>query len=429
MGDYMKKHRSFILLTILTVIIVLVSGCGGNEKQKPSKGITPVENLTQSAGNTTAEGIIIHGVLVSVDEEHKEMVIANIEDGNRYKLTYTGGTDIRNKYKDVIAISQTKVGRIYEFACDENGKASRMTEWNKYWMSENISRFEVDSENNRISVGNTVYELSEDAVIMSGEDALFPSEIVSVDKISVYGKDKTVYAIIVESGHGYIELKGIDAFLDGYVTYADNVAKVSMNMVLTAPEGEYDLVLQKGGQTATQHIKLGRGDITSVDFSSFQPETVQTGTVKLNITPESAILMVDGSVKNHLQPFNLAYGVHTVTIIADGYDTYSARMVIKSSYFNKAIELVQTSTAGTTAPTESSLTNGYVIKINGPAGAAVYIDNAYVGIAPLSINKTAGTKLVTLSKAGYQSTSYNIKIANTAGNVEYTFPELIKLSS
>lgn len=430
-GDYMKKHKSFIFLTILVVIISMMTGCGGSGTQKPSKGsgITPIEDKTQSAGITTDEGIIFHGVLVSVDEDNKEMIIADIDDGNRYKFTYTGGTDIRNRYKDVIAISQTKVGRIYEFACDESGRAKRMTEWDKYWMSENISRFEMDAENNKISVGNTVYNLSEDAVIMSGDDALFASEIVSVDKISVYGKDKTVYAIIVESGHGYIELKGTDAFLDGYVTYADNVSKVSMNMVITAPEGEYDLVLQKDGQTATKHISLNRGDITTVDFSDYVAPEVKTGSVKLDIQPESAILMVDGVIKDHSKTFNLAYGVHTVTIIADGYDTYSAKMVIGSSYFNKSIELVQQSTQSSTSTTDTSLTDGYVIKINGPSGAAVYIDNAYVGIAPLSINKTAGTKLVTLSKAGYQSTSYNIKITNTAGNVEYTFPELVKLSS
>lgn len=428
-GDYMKIQKKFIILTIIVAIIALMTGCGDNKKpvtkptQKPSGSIGSLDNKIPGS-----EGIIMHGVLVSVDEKEKRMVIADIEDGNRYQLTYTGGTDIRNRYKDIIAISQTKVGRIYEIACDKDGRASRMTEWDKYWMSENIGKFEMDSENNRIKVGNTEYNLSEAAVIMSGEDALFASEVVSVDKISVYGKDKTVYAIIVESGHGYIEVTGINAFLDGYITYNNNVSKVSLNMILTAPEGEYDLVLQKDGQTATKKVNVHRGEIMSVDFSQYEPVTVQSGTVNISIVPDGALLMIDGVVKDYSKSFNLAYGTHTVAIIADGYETYNAKMVIASPFFNKTIELKKESEQTTTAPTSEKLTDGYVIKINGPSGASVYIDNAYVGVAPLSVSKTEGTKLVTLSQAGYKSVSYNIKITNTAGNVEYTFPEMIKIT-
>lgn len=425
----MKKGKNLILLFVFVAMLSLMTGCGESNTQKPTKGnsVSPIEKRTQSV--TTAEGIIFHAVLVSVDEDKKEMVIADIEDGNRYQLTYTGGTDIRNRYKEIIPVSSAKVGKIYEFACDENGKANRMTEWDKYWMSENVNRFEMDYDNSKITVGNTTYKLAEEAVIMSGEDPLFPYEIVGVDTISVYGKDNTAYAVIVEKGHGYIELTGVNAFLDGYVSYNNVVSKVSLNMVLTAPEGEYDLSIQKGGLTATKHINLSRGQVITADFSNYEPETVQSGTVNLNIVPDTAVLMVDGSVKDYSQPFNLTYGTHTVTVFADGYDTYTARMVIGSSYFNKTIELVQSATTGATAATDADLTNGYVIKINGPSGAAVYIDNAYVGIAPLSINKTAGSKMVTLSQAGFQSVSYNIKVANTAGNVEYTFPAMVKISS
>ncbi len=428
----MENSKKFIFLMILTVILICTAGCGAKKQEKQptlinGSKLTPMAEKATDESNVTSEGIIFHGVLVNIDTVERTVIIADIEDGNRYKFTYTGGTDIRNKYKESITAGQVKIGKIYEFACDENGKASRMTEWDKQWATENISRFEIDADNGVMTVGTTVYTLSENVVVMSAGEEILPTEIVNVDKISVYGKDKTVYAVIVEQGHGYIELTGVNAFLDGYVTVAGSIVmRVELNMVITAPEGSYNVVLQKGSQTATYAVDIERGQTVAADFSQYEPESVKTGTVKLNITPSNAVLIVDGSVRNHSRLFNLDYGSHTVVIMADGYEKYSGKMVIGTDYFTQDITLAEAATTASEASTESDLTDGYVIKINGPSGAAVYIDNVYVGIAPLSIRKSAGTKVVTLTKAGYVSRSYTIKVTNTAGNVEYSFPELEK---
>lgn len=428
----MTKNKKIILLMILTMIVIFTAGCGKDEQKKQpglinGSKLTPMAQKETNASNVTSEGIIFHGVLMSIDTTEKTMIIVDIDDGNRYKFTYTGGTDIRNRYKETIAASQVKVGKIYEFVCDGDGGAKRMSEWDKQWTAENISRFEMDSDNGVMTVGTTSYSLAGHALILSDGEEILPEEIVNVDKISVYGKDKTIYAVIVEQGHGYIELTGVNAFLDGYVTVAGSIVmRIELNMVITAPEGSYNIVLQKGSQTAESAVTVERGQTITADFSQYEPESVRTGTVKLNITPSNAVLMVDGAVKDHSRLFNLDYGTHNVVIIADGYEKYSGRLVIGTEYFTQDISLAENSTAASESSSDSSNTDGYVIKINGPSGAAVYIDNVYVGIAPLSIKKSAGTKVVTLTKTGYTSRSYTINIANTAGNVEYTFPEMEK---
>jgi len=62
--------------------------------------------------------------------------------------------------------------------------------------------------------------------------------------------------------------------------------------------------------------------------------------------------------------------------------------------------------------------------INAPAGAEVYIDGNYVGIAPCSFKKTEGSHVVTLSLSGYNTRSYTISVDNSDSDMSFSFTDL-----
>ena len=74
-----------------------------------------------------------------------------------------------------------------------------------------------------------------------------------------------------------------------------------------------------------------------------------------------------------------------------------------------------------------SSTSKYKVYIDAPEGVEAYIDGNYVGITPVSFNKTAGSYVVTLRKTGYQTRSYTLQIDDEEKDVNYSFTELVKL--
>ena len=64
------------------------------------------------------------------------------------------------------------------------------------------------------------------------------------------------------------------------------------------------------------------------------------------------------------------------------------------------------------------------IHIEQPAGAEVYLDGNYVGIAPASTGKVTGSHVITLSKDGYKTRSYTVNIGNDGNDVTFSFSAL-----
>ena len=88
----------------------------------------------------------------------------------------------------------------------------------------------------------------------------------------------------------------------------------------------------------------------------------------------------------------------------------------------------QTTTATTqSGQTTESAEQGNKITIKKPEGVGVYFDGDYVGIAPVSIRKTAGTHTITLYKAGYLIKSYTIQAEDNGKDDEYSYADLISV--
>jgi hypothetical protein len=87
---------------------------------------------------------------------------------------------------------------------------------------------------------------------------------------------------------------------------------------------------------------------------------------------------------------------------------------------------VSSNEAGTlSSGTASTVISGdKKILIEQPAGAMVYIDGAYVGVAPVSTQKVTGAHVITLSREGYQTKSYTVNISSEGGDVTFSFSAL-----
>ena len=62
--------------------------------------------------------------------------------------------------------------------------------------------------------------------------------------------------------------------------------------------------------------------------------------------------------------------------------------------------------------------------VEGPAGADVYVDGIYAGVAPVSCAKPVGTHIVTVVQGGQPPKSYTVNNNDDGNDVTYSFSNI-----
>ena len=428
-----RRMAAFVLAAI---VIICGTGCGSTKSGGtviPGSAITPARkqgNISDIAGDNKDRTLV--GLLVAVDTNLKNMHFVDVESGTEYSVVYTGGTDIQDAYGKIKAASTMQPGEIYDVYCDKRGKALKIYGSKDAWERNSISDISFDESKKNITIGQTVLTYTDNIFISSGDSQISMAQIVKEDTLTLRGIGDKLYSIVVDNGHGYIELTGIDAFVGGYITLGSTgFNKVTENMMVTAPVGSYDVEIQNGDMKSTKKVTVRKDETTVLDFSEYQTPATKKGTVNFQVTPSNAVMTIDGNEVDYSKPVSLSYGRHSLVLQANHYTAYTENFVVNSDYTTKVIDMTSTSSASssTTKTTAASLTSGYNVKITAPEGAALYVDSVYIGIIPCTFSKTSGNKTITLSQSGYNNVSYTVSIPNTAGDMTYSFPAMTKTSS
>lgn len=434
--------RCVAMMLVVTMALPL-SACGKKKSTTlvPGSSIlpAPTKSITEVETSNPNE-IKLTGILTYVNTSEYAMHFVDVDTGTEYEVVYTGGTDIKNQYDSVIAASNMKLGDIFNVVCNKNGKATSIHESSDYWEKKGITDLKFDESNRKLTIGATSYVYESFAAIISGGEKISIAEIVPQDEVTVRGNGNTVYSISVDKGHGYVSFTGIDSFVGGYATIGDKqLIGVTSGMLATAKEGTYTIELQKNNLTGSKTVTVERGKQTTVDFSECTTAASKMGAINFSITPENAILSIDGVEMDYSSPISLPYGKHTVKLSANHYEDYEESFYVNSDYKTMVIDMTSTSSAttkssssstthtnsATSTTTAANLTDGYTVSVTAPEGAALYVDSVYVGIIPCSFDKKSGTKTVTLSKNGYSTVSYSVSIPNSTGNQTYAFPDMV----
>lgn len=442
---FLNRNTFAKIMTLLMVLVMITcqTGCTlGKKKERnlqdrtsitPAKKQEKVETVTGDGKDKT-----MTGVLSMLDTEKQYMYFVDISSGKEYSVPYSGGTDIKSAHDVIKAAATMKLGEIYDIYCDTNGKAEKVYGSKDAWVRTGITGISVDENSKKVSFGATNLFFNDNTLVFSSGDRISVSELVSQDELTMYGIDDKLYGVNVDVGHGYLFFTGIDSFAGGYVSVgAHQLYGVSKDMLVTAKEGTYIVDIRAQGISGSKTVTIQRGEDTTVDFSDVSSISESKGTVNFLVTPANAILTVDGKETDYSSPVSLSYGTHKITLVANHYENYSATLNVTKTYETVTIDMtpISSSTEKTTSAQESSQssstsatvkdnTSGYSVNITAPVGATLYVDSKYIGTVPCSFKKTSGSKIVTLVKSGYKTVSYTVYIANQAGNVTYSFPEM-----
>jgi hypothetical protein len=504
-GFLKSKYAAKAALAVAAVL--LLTGCGISLTPEKSPVINGEEG--EAVGEKpTSSAPIVYGpgsydsadtpILVSKDDENKTLTFYNLDVERNYTLEYDGTTCFYDKYGNTLSLDQIEPGDIVDVKfIKEKKRLSEVRLSKDSWTIKETDRYSMDEIKKEVTIGEDVYKVASDCVYFSEGSRITESDIISTDKLTFKGIGNKVYSVSVEKGHGYLRLTGHQGFIDGWIEIGYSVIqKVTEDMLITVPEGKYQVIISAAGTTAEKSVVINRNSESSLDFSDVVFAKPKTGTVLFSVNPNTAKLYIDGEQKSASESIELTYGLHQLICKAEGYTTITQYLNVgqptagiditlekidsesesdkdsskeETASNNTSTQSTESSSSsqgtgqssqssqsssqstGNNGNTESTSSSGqtaesgtgstdssnasattdvtttyYKVYIDSPAGAEVYLDGAYVGIAPCSFKKASGLHIVTLSKTGYVTRSYTISVDTDDKDVSFSFADLVK---
>lgn len=474
-----KKITKTMYGVALAVLMLTIGGCA-----MPVSSVSGTQQETKEEPGIKTPGIYDSedaAVVVKKDTEEGTIQFQNIATAKRYTLNYDGTTQVFDKNDVALSMQQLREGSVVTVRFYKADKSLSYVKENADALSlPNLSGYELDLKDGKITVGAQTYLLSSNVVVVSDGRETEPWELNAMDVISVWGYQDRIYGIHVEKGHGYLRLENEDYFVNGWVDVGDKVIqKIEEDMLLVVPEGTYNAMVSHKGSSAMQEISFARNEEMVWDLGSVEITVVQTGKIIFTLTPATARMAIDGREVDTSKPVELEYGLHSMRIVAEGYDTVAQYIKVAEPSANISVELEKSSEPESSEQASEpdkeaekdeadetpvgkkyalnaseddddedddreddekeseessredssdvlSATEKYKVYIDAPEGVEAYLDGSYIGITPVNFPKKAGNYVITLRKTGFQTRSYTLQIDSEKKDVNYSFTELVE---
>ncbi len=225
--------------------------------------------------------------------------------------------------------------------------------------------------------------------VTSGQttNVLFPLQVIAQPGSIVVNSNPSGAYVYMDATY-----KGTTPLTLSSVSAKDHVIELDLN-------GYYDW-------KTTVSVSPG---VTSYVSAQMNPIPNQNpGYISVTSSPTGASVSVDGAYKGQtssaqaLVVGSLTAGSHTVALSLSGYQDYSTSVSVQS---------------GVTTPVSIAMTPlppgpaGSISVSSSPAGADVYLDDAYKGITPLTLTGVStGSHVVKVQLSGYQDWSDTVQV-------------------
>lgn len=377
-----KMKKRFFGVVSLCLLVCMLVGCGVNNRNNHTNALQTGENSDNVSKEVPATADV--AVVLSVDTENRIISLQSVTTGEKLILNYTGGCDVRDKYDEIISITQVEPGEIVDFSyVSSKKKMYSLNISDEAWEYTQVRNLKVDEPQNIMSIADDKYKYSNMLVILSEGEKAMLMDITSADNLILRGIGKQVCSIVIDKGHGYVKLLNSDYFIGGWVEVGQEAVKpVTKDMMLVVPEGNYTLSISKDGVGGSKSITVTRNEETLVDVGNLKGEELPLGSVKFNITPKDAVLTIDGKEMAHDEIITLKYGSHKIKVTADGYEGYSGTLKVKETLKELEISLTKEDESTTVTPTAK------VTRAPEVTGEAVVTPIAGVTVTPAAVTKS-----------------------------------------
>lgn len=272
-------------------------------------------------------------LITNNDMKSECLILEQMASGKQYMYSYSIGTSFLDKYGNRTSVSYFEPGRVIRVGeKDMRGRLLEAQISDQVWEYPDVTRYSVDEERSVFSIANTNYSFDEDLFVHSDGEMLAVSDLTEYDTLRVTGIGKKIYSVSVTTGHGQVRLENTELFDGSFIQIGRKIfAEITPDMTLEVPEGTYTVAVANNGYGGSEEITVERGAELVLDLDTLKGEGPKFGSILFAVDVEDAILQVDGKAVDYSEPVELQYGLHRLSVTADGYDTYSKKLFVNSS--------------------------------------------------------------------------------------------------
>lgn len=482
-----KEHSNLliiggIVISVLFIITIIIFSLLGNKKNnyRTYESVAPGAFDKEFIEGDTMQ---LAAVFLEVDTDLKKVTVSDVDTGELLTFYYSGGTQITDKYDQLIVISRLEKGQVVKLDyVKDTTKLAKLSVSGDIWENIGITDVKINKGSKIISYLGKNYSYSDGTVVLSREELTDIENILPLDYLTIRGYEENIYSIVVTSGHGYLEFEGEEKFLSGTINVGSQLTQeVTLNMKLAVREGTHIVTLNHQNKEGSKEITIQRDITTTYNMKEFGIEPIMFGEVKFMIAPESASLVVDKEKVSFKEPISLEVGEHKIEVSLGGYVTYHGSIQVDQLGTRVSITLHEnkpaTTNQGTTTdnnsndgsgtdythvednPSEDNSSEndtGYeddsdviedeidnsgedtsdqeepytstdeTMTIKWTSGAEVYFNGEFAGIiedGKLTTDKVIGKITVDLVVDGEDTVSYDITVENDGKDAVFSFPE------
>lgn len=349
------------------MLFFLLAGCGTGEQERINTGyITSSSASGKTDEETPADAVKEEDALyLIVSNNSAEETLRLYRYGNEleYQYYYTIGTTFLDKYgRQVSSVNFTPGKAVHIGHLDMDGRLTEVRIAEEVWEYEDIVRFSVQPENGIFKIADDKYGYGSDLFVFSDDEIFSLADVTKSDKLSIVGLEKKILSVTVTTGHGTLQLSNTELFEGSFLELGRNIfAKITPDMEMELPEGDYTLTVANDGWGGSCNISIRRGETTVVDLDEIKGEGPSYCQLIFSVDVEGAVIKVDGQEIDYSQPQSLRYGVHSISVEADGYKEWTKHLYVNSPEATILIELESTrgsSSGGNSSGSGTSDDNG-----------------------------------------------------------------------
>ena len=312
------------------------------------------------------------------------------------------------------------IGDIYTYVFDKDKNLTELKECENAWSfsdkgarinkTAKLVKFGEESNEHK----DTSYKYDENVISVKDKNGnkLTLENISPLDTVKLTGYNNgtvdKVYSIIIEQGHGLLELRNINNIKNARVTIDGTDTEVDVgNPAVTLGEGTHTVVVKgKNISDITREVTISSDEPYVLDLSKV---VVNTGALTVYSNVRDYTLYLNDKEYDEDQSILLPYGEYNVRAVKDGYGNYTGSVTIDEDQNTLKINLEKLNQSGIVTLTAS------------PAEADIYINDEYVGRGTAKVQLALGSYVAKAECDGYSPQSKQINVSYDGQEISGSF--------
>ncbi|MCL2016730.1 MAG: PEGA domain-containing protein [Defluviitaleaceae bacterium] len=315
-----------------------------------------------------------------------------LETGRSERFSLTDTTTVRNRFGSPIGFGEINLGQIVDVTFDVNtNEVANISVSGRAW-EEQLTGFTIDLDAATITVGNQVYSYSSRTLILNRNEPFSIAHVNSADLITLVGFQDKIWSLRVDSGNGFIRFENYDRIVGGTVAIGNSIFRpLDDSGPVAVFEGTHRVIIDgQNIDTFPADVVVTQGTTITVDLASV---IFRLGSLQVVVTNEpEATILINGEpavIENTL--IELEYGTHILRVEHPGFIPIQEEIMIVQPFTRMELELV---------PDQPQ--DALILIESFPTTAQIFVNDAFVGNSPLTVNMPFGTNVIVARMLGHE---------------------------